>query len=136
MGSDPLLREELTAEAVAGSRRVPCPAGSLLLWDSRTMHQGWAGGPRLAQPVCWEPRSRRDQQARLRKLYCCATGVPTSHSSSEGRVHGMARAGRPKAAKATSVKPAMRLTVPYCVTPGQEASWLKMQDMLWANKAD
>jgi len=89
-------RQDLAAKAIAGTRRVPCPQGSLLLWDSRTIHQGWGGGPRFAQPICWEPKVRRDEDARLRKLYCCAAGVPTSHSSSEGRVHGMARAGRPK----------------------------------------
>ena len=37
----------------------------LLLWDSRTVHQGWRGGPRLAQPICWEPRERRSQARRL-----------------------------------------------------------------------
>jgi hypothetical protein len=40
----------LHAAAVEGARRVPMAAGSLLLWDSRTTHQGWCGGPRLAQP--------------------------------------------------------------------------------------
>eukprot|EP00440_Ansanella_granifera_P043873 gb/GFBE01047541.1/.p1 GENE.gb/GFBE01047541.1/~~gb/GFBE01047541.1/.p1 ORF type:complete len:537 (+),score=99.43 gb/GFBE01047541.1/:1-1611(+) len=125
------LRDDLATQAIAGSRRVPCPPGSLLLWDSRTIHQGWAGGPRLAQPVCWEPRNRRDEAARRRKLYMAATGIPSSHSSSEGRVHGMARAGAPKALKGTPSQPAMRLTVPYGVAPSREAAWRQMQDMLW-----
>ena len=34
----------------------------LLLWDSRTVHQGWRGGPRLAMPICWEPRHRRSEE--------------------------------------------------------------------------
>eukprot|EP00930_Biecheleria_cincta_P041942 TRINITY_DN28841_c0_g1_i1.p1 TRINITY_DN28841_c0_g1~~TRINITY_DN28841_c0_g1_i1.p1 ORF type:complete len:514 (-),score=95.07 TRINITY_DN28841_c0_g1_i1:121-1662(-) len=125
------MREDLVAQGVASTRRVPCPRGSLLLWDSRTIHQGWAGGPRLAQPVCWEPKHRRDAAARLRKVYCCATGVPTSHSSSEGRVHGMARPGRPTGSQATKVKPAMKVTIPFCVAPGQEAAWQGLQEMLW-----
>jgi len=126
------VREQLVAKGVASTRRVPCPRGSLLLWDSRTVHQGWAGGPRLAQPVCWEPKKRRDAAARLRKLYCCAAGVPTSHSSSEGRVHGMARPGRPAASQATRVKPPLKVTMPHCVAPGQEAAWQGLQEMLWA----
>merc|ERR1712216_818659 len=86
-------RDELAAQAIAGTRRVPCPAGSLLLWDSRTIHQGWAGGPRLAQPVCWEPRDRQEHDLSVlrRKIYMCAAGVPSSHSSCEGRVHGMVK---------------------------------------------
>lgn len=66
----PYLREELLSEALLNSRRVPCPAGSLLLWDSRTVHQGWRGGPRLAQPICWEPRERRSD-ARRRCIASC-----------------------------------------------------------------
>merc|ERR1712217_246749 len=86
--TDGNYRRELTAAAAASSRRVPCPPGSLLLWDSRTIHQGWAGGPRLAQPVCWEPRDRResDHNALGRKVFMCAAGLPSSHSSAEARV--------------------------------------------------
>jgi len=129
-------RDDLATKAIAGTRRIPCPRGSLFLWDSRTIHQGWAGGPRFAQPICWEPRSRRDEEARLRKLYCCAAGVPTSHSSSEGRVHGMARPGRPKDSRPTEVKPALKVTMPYCVAPDQAAAWSELQGMLWCGKED
>merc|ERR1712050_527478 len=76
------------------------------------------------------------EEARLRKLYCCATGVPTSHSSSEGRVHGMARPGRPTATLATTVKPALKVSVPHCIEPTSEAAWWNLQDVLWAGKAD
>eukprot|EP00928_Gymnodinium_smaydae_P054441 TRINITY_DN38205_c0_g1_i1.p1 TRINITY_DN38205_c0_g1~~TRINITY_DN38205_c0_g1_i1.p1 ORF type:complete len:520 (+),score=44.04 TRINITY_DN38205_c0_g1_i1:71-1630(+) len=130
------LREEIAEQAIAGTRRMPCPRGSLLLWDSRVIHQGWEGGPRLAQPVCWEPKCRRDELALLRKLYCCAAGVPTSHSSSEGRVHGMARAGKPTDSWATSAKPGLKVTVPYCIAPGFEADWNQLQETLWAGRAD
>ena len=71
----------------AGARRVPVPAGSLLLWTSRTTHQGWNGGPRLAQPVCWEPRTRRDARARERKMRLAALGLPSTHWASLALPH-------------------------------------------------
>jgi len=124
-------RESLAMQAIAGTRRVPCPAGSLLLWDSRTIHQGWAAGPRMAQPVCYEPRSRRDEAALLRKLFMCATGTPSSHSSSEGRVHAMAKPGKPCPKAGSDYTPALALSPPYCVMPSCSASWHVMQDELW-----
>lgn len=135
--SDFQLREDLTSQAVACSRRVPCPAGSLLLWDSRTIHQGWNGGPRLAQPVCWEPRQRREQDrdALKRKIYMCAAGIPSSHSSSEARVHGMAPRSRPCEMMQSGEVPAMRSQiVPYCVADRQ--AWEKAQSVLWGNCGD
>eukprot|EP00656_Telonema_subtile_P027386 TRINITY_DN29451_c0_g1_i2.p3 TRINITY_DN29451_c0_g1~~TRINITY_DN29451_c0_g1_i2.p3 ORF type:complete len:175 (+),score=32.65 TRINITY_DN29451_c0_g1_i2:585-1109(+) len=73
------------------ARRVPVPAGGLLLWSSHTTHQGWQGGPRLAQTVCWEPVERRGPLARERKLRMAAMGLPSSHWPSGGVLHGMAR---------------------------------------------
>ena len=46
-------------------------------------------GPRLAVPVCWEPRKRRNEQTYYRKLRLCATGLPTTHWASLGRQHNM-----------------------------------------------
>merc|ERR1712187_189583 len=86
MGND-IHDFDLRRQAVALTTRIPVPSGALLLWDSRAIHQGWHRGPRLAVPVCWEPRERVDVQARSRKLYFSAAGVPTSHSPSEGRLH-------------------------------------------------
>lgn len=71
------------------ARRVPVPAGGLLLWNSRTVHQGWSGGPRLAHPICWEPRSRRDEAALERKMRLCALGLPSTHWASLGLPHSM-----------------------------------------------
>lgn len=69
----------------AEARRLPVPAaGGLLVWNSRTVHQGWRGGPRLAQPVCYEPRERRSNAAYQRKLRCAALGLPTTHWASLG----------------------------------------------------
>jgi hypothetical protein len=68
-------------------RRVPLRAGSLLLWDSRTVHQGWSPGERLAIPVCLEPRARRPPQALRRKMRLAATGLPSTHWASLGEQH-------------------------------------------------
>ena len=69
------------------ARRVPAPIGSLLLWDSRTLHQGWSGGARLAQAVCWEPREHRSEAALDRKLLLAARGLPSTHWASLGMPH-------------------------------------------------
>jgi len=136
---DAHVRRELTAAAVTGSRRVPCPAGSLLLWDSRTIHQGWAGGPRLAMPVCWEPRVRRerDRDALRRKIFMCAAGVPSSHSSCEGRVHGMAPRWCPEQSRGGLSAPIMRSQlVPYSVASHKVKAWEAAQEVLWAGSGD
>lgn len=136
--SDSLLRESLVKGAVLASRRVPCPAGSLLLWDSRTIHQGWAGGPRLAQPVCWEPRQRRecDPDALKRKLFMCAAGLPSSHSSAEARVHGMAPRSQPcEVMEGHDVPPFRAQILPYCISGRKKHAWTGMQKSLWARNA-
>lgn len=135
--SDPHFRDTITSQAVAGSRRVPCPAGSLLLWDSRTIHQGWAGGPRLAQPVCWEPRERRerDADALRRKMLMCATGLPSSHSSSEARIHGMAPRARPCEMHTAAGGPVIRAQiVPYCIDDKDVATWEAALPSLWGSR--
>merc|ERR1712014_317992 len=78
-----------------GARRIPVPAGGLLLWTSRTTHQGWSGGPRLAQPVCWEPRARRDEIARERKFRLAALGLPSTHWASLALPHELSDLTRP-----------------------------------------
>mmetsp|Transcript_147806 Transcript_147806/g.275494 ORF Transcript_147806/g.275494 Transcript_147806/m.275494 type:complete len:479 (-) Transcript_147806:90-1526(-) len=83
------LQEELLPRWRSEARRVPVPAGAVLLWNSRIVHQGWSGGPRLAQPICWEPRSRRDDAAFERKLRLCALGLPSTHWASLGFPHSM-----------------------------------------------
>merc|ERR1712176_1741267 len=45
------------------------------------------GGPRLAQPVCWEPVDRRSQAALERKLRLAALGLPSTHWASLGIPH-------------------------------------------------
>jgi len=136
--SDCILREELTNEAMVACRRVPCPSGSLLLWDSRTIHQGWAGGPRLAQPVCWEPRQRRedDHAALGRKIFMCTAGLPSSHSSAEARVHGMAPRSRPWQTLEIDDSPAFRAQIrPFCIAEERKREWEQAQHSLWSRGA-
>jgi hypothetical protein len=80
-------RDELFPRWEKEARRVPVPSGALLIWDSRLMHQGWKGGPRLAQPICWEPRDLRDEDALERKRRFSALGLPTNHSAASGLRH-------------------------------------------------
>lgn len=132
------LRQKLMDAAMASCRRVPCPAGSLLLWDSRTIHQGWRGGPRLAQPICWEPRERRegDPNALGRKVFMCTAGIPSSHSSAEARVHGMAPRSRHTEFMEGEEMPAIRKQiVPYCVATREKQKWEKVQQSLWRRGA-
>lgn len=71
-------------------RRVRMPAGAMLLFSSRTTHQGWSEGERLAVPVCWEPKEHRSDEALERKKKAVLTGVSTTHWASLGITHPMA----------------------------------------------
>lgn len=87
-------REDLARRWQDHARRVIVPAGSLLLWDSRTLHTGWQGGPRLAQAVCLEPSGRRSEAERLAKLRLAAFGLPGCHWASAGIQHDLCRSHR------------------------------------------
>eukprot|EP00759_Apiculatamorpha_spiralis_P029670 PhF_6_TR31780/c0_g1_i1/m.46799 len=78
---------EFLTKYVEGVRRVSVPAGAMLVWDSRTMHQGWEGGPRLAQAICMEPTRRRSREALQKKQKLVANGVCATHWASTGRTH-------------------------------------------------
>jgi len=117
-------RAQLLSECTVKAKRVPVPAGALLLWDSRTVHQGWSAGQRFAVPVCWEPRERVSRSATARKLFMAAIGVASSHSPSEGRVHPAASTRRGPHVRLRW--PAVR---PYAALPEEEltkADWEKL----------
>lgn len=84
---DATVRDSMYQAWCQQARRVPVPAGGCILWTSQTTHQGWTAGPRLAVPVCWEPRSRRSETVRRRKMLLAALGLPTTHWASLGRTH-------------------------------------------------
>lgn len=99
------MKDGAAKDAVCGGwhehgRRATVPAGGLLLWNSRTVHQGWSGGPRLAQPLCWEPVDRRDERARDRKLRMAALGLPSTHWASLGCPHYLVSHDLPEATEA------------------------------------
>jgi hypothetical protein len=86
---DTALKDKLRRESLDRARRVPVPAGACLVWSSKTVHQGWSHGPRLAVPICWEPRSRRSPQALNRKIRLCLKRLPTTHWASFGYQHDL-----------------------------------------------
>jgi hypothetical protein len=73
------------------ARRVPVPAGGLLLWSSKSIHTGAQRGPRLAQAVCLEPKDRREEKERLAKMRLAALGLPTMHWASHAVQHDCIR---------------------------------------------
>uniref|UniRef100_A0A7S1ZFD9 Uncharacterized protein n=1 Tax=Trieres chinensis TaxID=1514140 RepID=A0A7S1ZFD9_TRICV len=89
-------KNEVAAAWRDGARRCRVPAGGLLLWSSKTLHQGWMGGPRLAQPVCWEPEERRSLGTLKRKLRLAALGLPSTHSASQGLPHYLVPCKQPE----------------------------------------
>lgn len=100
-GMEPsVARDRLISGWHSHARRIPVPAGGLLLFTSRTTHQGWSGGPRLAQPVCWEPLSRRTALMHERKLRLAALGLPSTHWASLGLPHELSELSRPKPVEA------------------------------------
>mmetsp|Transcript_63473 Transcript_63473/g.112870 ORF Transcript_63473/g.112870 Transcript_63473/m.112870 type:complete len:179 (+) Transcript_63473:865-1401(+) len=130
------VKDKLMQEFHRDARRVTVPKGALFLWSSRTLHQGWSGGPRLAQPVCWEPTTRRDEIALSCKIMMASLGLPSTHWASLGIRHYLV-ALEPCAPSDTSenlpVKAAIRLA---SLRQGvaQEDFWRKLKDCDW-NKA-
>jgi len=86
---DKTQARKLAAGWATGARRLPVPSGALLLWNSRTMHTGWKGGPRLAQTVCLEPTHRRPSQEQTSKMRLAALGLPSVHWASIAMQHDM-----------------------------------------------
>lgn len=116
------------------ARRVPVPAGSLLLWSSKTVHQGWIGGPRLSQPVCWEPVGRRPEAARERKLRLAALGLPSTHSASIGLPHTLVAPQLCEETNAGNDQLALKATIqPVTLAAGVDimSMWRALRDADW-----
>jgi hypothetical protein len=86
------LQKSAHADFIASAVRVVIPRGGMILWNSKTIHQGWNIGPRLAVPICMEPKWRRSPDALERKMQACLEGVPTTHWASLGYFHGCCKA--------------------------------------------
>ena len=67
--------------------RVSVPAGAMLVWNSRLIHQGWTVGKRLAMPVCFEPVERRTAEVLASKLQLIQEGMGSTHWASLGIPH-------------------------------------------------
>jgi hypothetical protein len=67
--------------------RVKLPRGSLLVWNSRTAHQCWNVGPRLAFPVSFAPKSWRSSDALADKREWVVRGNATTSCPLLGTLH-------------------------------------------------
>jgi len=133
--------ESLIPQWQSCARRVPVPAGGLFVWSSRTVHQGWSGGPRLAQPVCWEPADRRTEKARERKLRLAALGLPSTHWGSLGLPHDLvvkdkARLAQPLGASGQGSNvtiPLVSTMQPVTLVSGVkiDAMWQQLSEIDW-----
>lgn len=85
---DATIRKRLMDGFIKNAVRVTAKPGSIVIFNSRTIHQGFPSGYRLAQPICWEPRKDRDEDALLRKLQAVHMGIATTHWASLGIHHG------------------------------------------------
>eukprot|EP00670_Eutreptiella_braarudii_P012130 CAMPEP_0174341952 /NCGR_PEP_ID=MMETSP0810-20121108/25804_1 /TAXON_ID=73025 ORGANISM="Eutreptiella gymnastica-like, Strain CCMP1594" /NCGR_SAMPLE_ID=MMETSP0810 /ASSEMBLY_ACC=CAM_ASM_000659 /LENGTH=468 /DNA_ID=CAMNT_0015463859 /DNA_START=18 /DNA_END=1426 /DNA_ORIENTATION=+ len=134
-------RDRLITGWEAGARRMPVPAGALLLWASRTTHQGGAGARGWRSPfVGSRAPSRRNQTARDRKLRLAALGLPSTHWASLALPHelsGLARLG-PVAAQGAAKPEAVRLPLRASIRPQTlvadadfDALWELLKDARW-----
>lgn len=132
------LAARLREQWRVGARRVPVPEGALLLWSSKTLHQGWSGGPRLAQPVCWEPAGRRDDAAYDRKLRLAALGLPSTHWASLGIPHTLVKPSpcEPTAAVRAGSSVVLPARASVCLSSLRDGvsvaqMWSRLQDTDW-----
>jgi hypothetical protein len=91
---DTSMARRLAAGWAQFARRCVIPGGGLLLWNSRTVHTGWRGGARLAQAVCLQPATHRQEKERIAKMRLASLGLPTVHWASVGMQHDMVLGSR------------------------------------------
>lgn len=84
---DETIRADMLKKWKENGRRVPVKAGSLLLFNSKTIHQGYTNGPRLAQTLAWEPRIYRSNKSFGNKIESIYNGSGTTHWASLGIYH-------------------------------------------------
>jgi hypothetical protein len=71
-----------------------------------------------------------------RKIFMCTAGLPSSHSSAEARVHGMAPRSAPCRALEGEDNPAFVAQVrPYCIAEERKREWQAAQSSLWKRGA-
>lgn len=81
-------RKNMMDRFIKGARRVPVPKGGMIIFNSRTIHQGYPNGRRLAVPISWEPKKFRTEECLKLKLQAVNMGIATTHWASLGIHHG------------------------------------------------
>jgi len=76
------------SEYVPRAVKLDIPAGCLLLFSSRTVHQGWYGPHRLCYMVCYGKKENRTEEIRKRKVMMYLGGHRSTHWSQFGQYHG------------------------------------------------
>ncbi len=82
------LKQRLMNDWHHKARRVQVPAGGIIIFNSRTIHQGFPVGNRLAQTLSWEPKKYRFNSALYNKISAIHQGIGTTHWASLGIHHG------------------------------------------------
>jgi len=65
-------------EIAAEARCIFVPRGGMILWNSKTLHQGWTG-KRLGFMVCYVPKKWRTEEVRRMKIASYLSGRCNSH---------------------------------------------------------
>jgi len=87
---DVVKGRQINLKYIKEARRVPLQEGDLIIWNSKTIHQGYKNyGRRLAMPVCYEPKTRRTKKSFISKLKYAIEGFGTTHWASLGQKHGV-----------------------------------------------
>ena len=68
--------------------RLKIPADTLLIFNSKLIHQGWHGPNRLCFMICYSDKLARTEQSRQMKIYMYIHGLRSTHWSQFPRIHG------------------------------------------------
>lgn len=68
--------------------RLKIPADTLLIFNSKLIHQGWHGPNRLCFMICYSDKLARTEEARQLKIYMYIYGLRSTHWSQFPRIHG------------------------------------------------
>lgn len=82
-----LDQQQLSLLAGCRQQVVMAPAGSLILWDSRIVHQGLVparGRQRIAAYVSYQPRAYATEADLTKKRKCFEAYRMTTHAAAEG----------------------------------------------------
>lgn len=93
---DNTTRANLMNKWYKNARRIQVPAGGLIIFNSKSIHQGYPSGYRLAQAISWAPKANRSEDAYKRKLQAVHMEIATTHWAELGIHHGASFKRNPK----------------------------------------